>query len=93
MWYTGESSSSDNIQFSLNSFTISGSGGTSGDLSAGAILFNTSASAYDNTRLYKETLSTTTNNVNAGKCLLFMAKQDGTNNDLYARVYVKYHIK
>ena len=93
VWYSGDSASSDNIQFSLNSFTISGSGGTSGDLSSGAILFNTSASAYDNTKLYKETLSTTTNNVDAGACLLFMAKQNGTNNDLHARAHIKYHIK
>jgi len=93
IYYNGDSASSDNIKFSLNSYTLSTSGGASGDLSSGAILYSTSASSYDNTKMYKETLSVTTNNADSGKVLMFMAHQNGTNNDLHARAYIKYHIK
>ncbi len=93
IWYSGDSSSSDNIKFSLNSYSIATSGSGSGDLSSGAVLYSTSASAYDNTKVYYETFSATTNTVDAGKVLILMAHQNGTNNDLHARAYIKYHIK
>ena len=93
IWYCGDNSSSDNIQFSLNAFSVATSGAGSGDLSSGAVLYSTTASAYDNTKCYYETLSATTNNVDAGKVLLFLSRSASTNNDLYARAYIKYHIK
>ena len=88
--FTGDSSSSDNIEFSLNGFSIDSN---SGDLSSGAILYSKSAAAYDNTKMYISDLSATTTTAGAGNVLLFMAKQNGTNNDLHAKVYVKYYIK
>jgi hypothetical protein len=88
--FVGDSSSSDNIEFSLNAFALDSN---TGDLSSGTILYSKSAAAYDNTKMYISDLSATTTTASAGNILLFMAKQNGTNNDLHAKVYVKYYIK
>jgi len=88
--FVGDSSSSDNIEFSLNGFTFSSS---TGDLSSGTVLYSSSASSYDNTKMYVKSLSATTTTAGVATALLFMAKQNGTNNDLHAKVYVKYYIK
>jgi len=90
VFYVGDSSSSDNIEFSLNAFDLATA---SGDLSNGAVLYSKSATSYDNSKMYISSLSATTSAVDTAKVLLFMAKQNGTNNDLHAKVYVKYYIK
>ena len=93
VFYTGDSSSSDNIEISLNSFDISLTGAGAGDLSNGTILYSSSASAYDNTKMYYKNLSATSTSASGAKTLMFFAKQNGTNNDLHAKVYVSYYIK
>ena len=93
VFYVGDGGSSDDIEFSLNAFTLNTSGANAGDLSSGEVLYSKSATAYDNSKMYISSLSATTSAVDAAKVLLFMAKQNGTNNDLHAKVYVKYYIK
>jgi len=88
--YVGDSGSSDNIEFSLNAFTWDPD---TGDLSSGQVLYSKPAASYDNTKMYVSQLSATTSAVDAAKVIILMAKQNGTNNDLHARVYLKYYIK
>ena len=65
VFFTGDSSSSDNIEFSLNAFDMALSGAGSGDLSNGEVLFSSSASSYDNTKMYTENWSSTTSSASA----------------------------
>ena len=94
VWLCGDSASSDNVEFRLYEYTVQDTGGTGGDLSSGTKLFNSSAAfAYDNTKWIKHTLATSQATSAAGKYLMAFVKQNGTNNDVYARMYVNYRLK
>ena len=72
----------------------SSNGTTSGDLSNGTVLADgadITSAGYEQS--YYQSMIIQSANVNAGKVVLFLFRQDGTNGDYASNVTVKYHLR
>ena len=96
VWFGADANSGDVVQFSVMSYTIdSSNGSTGGDLSSGVencVSPSTITGAGDE-QAYYQALTVSTADVDAGKVLVAWVKQDGTNSDLMVNMQLIYHIR
>ena len=96
VWFGADANSGDVVQFSVMSYTIdSSNGSTGGDLSSGVencVSPSTITGAGDE-QAYYQALTISTADVDAGKVLTAWVKQDGTNSDLMVNMQLIYHIR
>ena len=95
VWNGSDAASGDTLRFHLMSYDIDSSNGTtSGDLSNGTVLADgadITSAGYEQS--YYQSMIIQSANVNAGKVVLFLFRQDGTNGDYASNVTVKYHLR
>lgn len=95
LWVGGDASTGDVIRFHLMSYDIDTSNtSTGGDLSNGVTVADGSDITTDgNEQAYYQSMTIQNSSVTAGKVIMFIFKQDGSNSDYSIRATVKYHIK
>ena len=96
VWFGADVSSGDDVKFSIMSYTIdSSNGSTGGDLSAGAehcASASTIAGAgYQ--QAYYQSLTVSSANVDAGKVITANVLQDDTSADLTVNLQLVYHLR
>ena len=96
-WFVGaDAATGDTVRCHLMAYdVVTTAGGTSGDLSNGAIHASgadiVATSARD--AIYYQTVTPSTANVDAGKIILFTFEADSVNSDYTINATVKYHLR
>tara|TARA_Y100000593_G_scaffold93095_1_gene186734 strand:+ start:838 stop:1638 length:801 start_codon:yes stop_codon:yes gene_type:complete len=96
VWFGADEASGDGVKFSVMSYTVVTSGGsTGGDLSAGVencvSPIGIAGAGYE--QAYYQALNISTANVDAGKVIVACVHQDGTNSDLTVNMQLVYHLR
>ena len=94
-WAGGDASGNDTMRCHLQSFTIdSGNGSTSGDLSSGVVLADggdISGAGYE--QAYYQQMTVQSEDVDAGKAIMFIFRSDSVSSDFSINATIKYHLR
>jgi hypothetical protein len=96
IWFGADASSGDDVKFSVMSYTVdSGNGSTGGDLSGGVenCVSPATITGAGYEQAYRQALTVSTANVDAGKMIGAFVHQDGTNADLSVQLQLVYHLR
>ena len=96
VWFGADAADGDTVKFSVMSYTIDSSNGTTGgDLSSGTevcVSPSTIAGA-GREQAYYQALTVSSADVDAGKVIMACVHQDGTNADLTINMQLIYHLR
>jgi len=96
VWFGANGATGDDVKFSVMSYdVVTTAGSTSGDLSGGvencASASAIAGAGYE--QAYYQSLTVSTANVNSGKIIMGFVAQDGTNSDLSVKMQLVYHLR
>ena len=96
VWFGADAASGDVVKFSVMSYTVDTSNGSSGgDLSSGVenCVSPATITGAGREQAYYQALTLSTADVNAGKVIMACVAQDGTNADLSVNMQLVYHLR
>ena len=96
VWFGADAASGDVVKFSVMSYTVDSSNGSSGgDLSSGVenCVSPATITGAGREQAYYQALTVSTADVDAGKVIMACVAQDGTNADLSVNMQLVYHLR
>jgi len=96
VWFGADAASGDVVKFSVMSYTVDTSNGsTGGDLSSGVenCVSPSTVTGAGREQAYMQNLTISTADVDAGKVIMACVAQDGDNSDLSVNMQLVYHLR
>ena len=96
VWFGADAADGDTVKFSVMSYAIdSSNGSTSGDLSGGTevCVSPSTITGAGREQAYYQVLTVSSADVNAGRVIMACVAQDGTNSDLTINMQLIYHLR
>ena len=96
VWFGASSANGDVVKFSVMSYAVdSSNGSTSGDLSGGTevCVSPSTITGAGREQAYYQSLTISSADVNAGRMIMACVSQDGTNSDLTISMQLMYHLR